>query len=657
MGCEHPSPVQLRTIPAALAGGDVIVQAKSGTGKTIAFCSVILESIDTSRSGKAATQALCLAPTREIALQVADELRRLGWYLRPALEVACFIGGVPVEEDQERLQGEQGPPHVVVGTPGRVLKLLKEKTLVTDLRYFVLDEADKLLDCNFRQDITLITELVFNESLQFMVCSATFPPPLVKAAEELFIHVEKRTAGKRGQVDRDLPKTVFLCTSAVKKNKDGQNIDDEEVESAVLKGVLHFRHVVPGYHVRQKLPALLEILTTAAYQQAFVFVADSNAAIQIAEMLNQAGIPAAASSGRMEQSWRTQAFAGLKRFEYRVLVCTDLMSRGIDIDKVDVVVNLDLPEEKETYLHRSGRTARFGSVGWSVNLVFEGDEDEHLAFFQLQLGFEMADYADREAAIAARFQDLELGEEEREGIPGLQLTDEQTAKLPTAPYAAAPQKGSGKDKQRQREAAAPRGRKGAPAWPEEELAAVLQAALPAASTSGPPARTSASAAAAAWLQQQPQQAAQAPLQQQAQQLQPPPPFRPPPQLQQQPQLQHPPPFFAQQLQQPTHQQPLQQQPLESQDLLHQLLQSQQQPLQSQDLLQQLPRQLQPQQQPQQQPLQSQPLLQQLLRQLQPQQSSQLGSTASSMPGAAFLPLPPPVLPSAAGTSPPPREIQ
>ncbi|CAE7640652.1 ddx20 [Symbiodinium pilosum] len=412
MGCEHPSPVQLRTIPQALAGGDVIVQAKSGTGKTIAFCSVVLEGVNTSSSGT--SQAIVLAPTREIAMQIADELRRLGWYMVPVLDVACFIGGVPVEEDEERLESK-GAPHIAVGTPGRMLKLLREGSLLTDARFLVLDEADKLLDTNFRQDITAITELVFTKSLQFLAVSATFPPPLVALAEDLFVHVEKKRATRGQPVMRDLPNKVFLCTSAVKKDKDGLNIIDgggeepgDVVETALLKGVLHLRYVLQGYHVRQKVPALLEVLTTAAYQQAFVFVGDSNNAIQIAELLNQAGVPAAASTGKLDQAWRTQAFAGLKRFQYRVLVCTDLMARGIDAEKVDVVVNLDLPVEKETYLHRSGRTARFGSVGWMVSLVFEGDEAEHLHFFQMQLGFELAEYADREAAIQSRLEALSL---------------------------------------------------------------------------------------------------------------------------------------------------------------------------------------------------------------------------------------------------------
>lgn len=411
MGCEHPSPVQLRTIPQALGGGDVIVQAKSGTGKTIAFCSVVLEGVNTSSSGT--SQAIILAPTREIAMQISDELRRLGWYIVPVVDVACFIGGIPVEEDEERLQSK-GAPHIAVGTPGRMFKLLRDGGLLTDARFLVLDEADKLLDENFRQDIISITELVFTKSLQFLAVSATFPPPLVALAEDLFVHVEKKRATRGQPVMRDLPNKVFLCTSAVKKDEDGLNIlqedgdDADVVETALLKGVLHLRYVLQGYHVRQKVPALLEVLTTAAYQQAFVFVGDSNNAIQIAELLNQAGVPAAASTGKLDQAWRAQAFAGLKRFQYRVLVCTDLMARGIDAEKVDVVVNLDLPTEKETYLHRSGRTARFGSVGWMVSLVFEGDEAEHLEFFQKQLGFELAEYADREAAIQSRLEALSL---------------------------------------------------------------------------------------------------------------------------------------------------------------------------------------------------------------------------------------------------------
>lgn len=269
--------------------------------------------------------------------------------------------------------------------------------------------------------------------------SATFPPPLVTAAEILFCHVEKKAAKRGEMVTRPLPKRVMLCTSAIKKGLDclalvslggdeagggGHDVD----ESAVLRGVLHFRRVVQGYHAKQKLPALLDVLTTTAYQQAFVFCNDSNRAAQIAELLGRSGVAAAATSGRMDQTHRTQAFVGLKQSTYRVLVCTDLMARGVDVENVDLIVNLDLPEEKETYLHRSGRTARFGSIGCAVNIVFEGDEDEHLKYFQMQLCFELQDYADREAAIAARLDGLGVGAQAAEGA----------ALLSAVPAAAAP---------------------------------------------------------------------------------------------------------------------------------------------------------------------------------------------------------------------------
>lgn len=467
MGCEHPSPVQMKAIPTALAGGDLIVQAKSGTGKTIAFCSIILETIS---AAEAKMQALVLAPTREIALQVTDELQRLSWYMEPQVSVTCFIGGVPIEEDEEKIQ--ECVPHVVVGTPGRTLKLLREKKLKAKLRVLVLDEADQLLDRNFRPDITAITELTFSDEMQFVAVSATFPPPLIQAAESLFVHVEKKRMKKGGNVTRELPNTVFLCTSAVKKDKSGRALEGEEgenSESAVLKGVVHFKYTVEGYHMRQKVPALLEVLTTAAYRQAFVFCPDSDSTTQIAEMINQAGISAASSSGRMEQAWRTQAFAGLKRFHYRVLVCTDLMARGVDIEQVDLVVNLGVPVEKETYLHRSGRTARFGSIGWSVNIVFEGEEARHLMYFQMQLGFDLADWADRDEAIAKRLSELFAVPEEGLAVNGF------SAEQAVADAAEYVEDGDGEEASADR--GAKRARRGVPQGQPTELGANGAAAL------------------------------------------------------------------------------------------------------------------------------------------------------------------------------------
>ena len=149
-----------------------------------------------------------------------DELKRLAWYMKPRFRSACFIGGVPLAEDEDALS--EATPHAVVGTPGRILKLLKDAILETELRVLVLDEADKLLDSNFKEDIIAITELSWTQKLQFMAVSATFLPPFITAAEALFVHVEKKRA-KRGQpVSRSLPKLVQLCTSATKKDENGK---------------------------------------------------------------------------------------------------------------------------------------------------------------------------------------------------------------------------------------------------------------------------------------------------------------------------------------------------------------------------------------------------------------------------------------------------
>ena len=134
-----------------------------------------------------------------------------------------------------------------------------------------------------------------------------------------------------------------------------------QLESAVLRGVLHLRYIVQGYHVRQKLPALIEILTTSAYQQAIVFVNAADRAAQVAGMLSQAGIAATSSSGKMEQAWRTQALVGLKQFQFRVIVCTDLFARGIDAERVNVVVNLELPTEKDRVFGEGVKSGR-GSI-------------------------------------------------------------------------------------------------------------------------------------------------------------------------------------------------------------------------------------------------------------------------------------------------------
>eukprot|EP00397_Hematodinium_sp_SG-2012_P018812 GEMP01019291.1.p1 GENE.GEMP01019291.1~~GEMP01019291.1.p1 ORF type:complete len:725 (+),score=177.42 GEMP01019291.1:25-2175(+) len=374
---HHPSPVQLKTIPKALEGRDLLVQAKSGTGKTLAFALVLLQHLESKEV------ALVLAPTREIALQTEDEISRIGWHLEPKIKVRSFVGGTPETSDAEKCKDCQ----IFVGTPGRVLKLLRRKHIPTPLRFLVLDEADKLLEESFREPMNAIIDNInVVDSTQLLAVSATFPSPLVLLAEKLL-----------GGGTRLLPEKVFLCTSVQRRGEVG------ETPNAVLEGVKQCMFKVDGYHVKQKVDPLFQILACVPFHQCIVFLNNATQSMQVAEMLNARGVPAIATSGKQDQSWRRAALIGLKRFQYRVVVASDLWARGVDVSKVDLVVNLDLPIDKETYLHRAGRCGRFGASGLLVNVMFH-DDMEHLTYFQTQLELDLIDWSEDKDRVIADLQ-------------------------------------------------------------------------------------------------------------------------------------------------------------------------------------------------------------------------------------------------------------
>jgi len=372
---DHPSPVQLKIIPKALEGRDLLVQAKSGTGKTLAFGLVLLQQLENDHT------ALVLAPTREIAIQTEDEIARAGWHLEPKISVKSFVGGTPETSDAEKCKDCQ----IFVGTPGRILKLLRRKYIPTPFRFLVLDEADKLLEESFREPLTGIVEhMQVTEFTQLLAVSATFPPPLVLLAEKLLQVAD-------GSTPRLLPEKVFLCSSTQIKGS---------APTAVLQGVKQCRFEVPGYHTKQKVEPLFQVLSCVPFHQCIVFLNNPTQATQVAEMLNAMGVAAIATSGKQDQSWRRAALVGLKRFQYRAVVASDLWARGIDVSKVDLVVNLDLPVDKETYLHRVGRCGRFGASGLFVNIIFH-EEVEHIEYFQAQLGFDLTDWNENKDSVIA----------------------------------------------------------------------------------------------------------------------------------------------------------------------------------------------------------------------------------------------------------------
>ncbi|KAK2182715.1 hypothetical protein NP493_340g02001 [Ridgeia piscesae] len=335
-GFQRPSPIQLKAIPLGRCGLDLIVQAKSGTGKTCVFAVVALESLCLE---SATVQVLVLAPTREIAVQLWEVINTLGSAMT-ALRCYTFIGGLPLAEDVQKLQC----CHIVVGTPGRVKQLIEENLLDTStIRLFVLDEADKLLEENFQESVNWIYSTL-PENKQMMAVSATYPEILAQ-------HLRRYMRN---------PTFVRL------------NITDP-----ALLGIRQYYEAAaynPQKAYDNKVKQLTRLLSSVNFHQCLVFSNYQMRAQSLSDTLNAHGWPATYISGSREQQDRLAAMAQLKTLQCRVLVSTDLTARGIDANHINLVVNLDLPHDHETYLHRIGRAGRFGTYGAAVSFVCVGQE-------------------------------------------------------------------------------------------------------------------------------------------------------------------------------------------------------------------------------------------------------------------------------------------
>ncbi|XP_038604703.1 probable ATP-dependent RNA helicase DDX20 [Tachyglossus aculeatus] len=339
-GFERPSPVQLKAIPLGRCGLDLIVQAKSGTGKTCVFSTVALDSLILENP---ATQILVLAPTREIAVQIHSVITAIGVKLE-GLECHVFIGGTPLFQDKSRLK----KCHIAVGSPGRIKQLIELDYLNTaSIRLFILDEADKLLEeGSFQEQINWIySSLPANK--QMLAVSATYPECLANALTRYM---------------RD-PTFVRLNSS------DPSLIGLKQYYKIVNS------HPLPHKTFEEKTQHLQELFSRIPFNQALVFSNLHSRAQHLADILTSKGFPAECISGSMNQNQRLDAMAKLKQFHCRVLISTDLTSRGIDAEKVNLVVNLDVPMDWETYMHRIGRAGRFGTLGLAVTYCCRGEEE------------------------------------------------------------------------------------------------------------------------------------------------------------------------------------------------------------------------------------------------------------------------------------------
>ncbi|GAX76322.1 hypothetical protein CEUSTIGMA_g3768.t1 [Chlamydomonas eustigma] len=356
-GYQSPSPVQQASIPLGRMGADLIVQAKSGTGKTITFAIICLERLKLDTKSP---QALILAPTREIAIQSEQVIQKIAGGLPEAMRPgsAVFVGGLNMLSDEKRLRRLV---HIVVGTPGRVCALLQAGSLpARSLSMLVLDEADTLLSDAFYSDVTWVYDQLPKKK-QVLAFSATYTPelladlePLMKRPQHVMLCSESTSLEGVRQfyvlVGQTNSSPVHQCLSASEGHSEIINKDVDEVFS-------------------EKVAALLQLLGSLSFHQAAVFLNRKPQAEWLAGKLTSEGFPAAYLSGDRPQVERMEAMEAVRGFKLRVIVSTDVMARGVDLDRVNVVANLDLPRDSATYVHRVGRTGRFGSLGICVNYV------------------------------------------------------------------------------------------------------------------------------------------------------------------------------------------------------------------------------------------------------------------------------------------------
>jgi len=333
VGYETPSAIQAATIPALLAGSDVVGLAQTGTGKTAAFAIPVLSRIDAASKN---TQALVLAPTRELALQVAEAFGRYAARL-PGVTVLPIYGG---QSYTVQLAGLRRGAQVVVGTPGRVIDHLERGTLdLSHLDYLVLDEADEMLQMGFAEDVERILADT-PEYKQVALFSATMPPAI------------RRITGKY------LHDPVEVTVKA--KTATAENITQRYVQVAGPR----------------KMDALTRILEVEDFEAMIVFVRTKQATEEVADKLRARGFAAAAINGDVPQAVRERTIAALKEGSVDILVATDVAARGLDVERISHVLNYDIPHDPESYVHRIGRTGRAGRSGTA--LLFVSPRERHL---------------------------------------------------------------------------------------------------------------------------------------------------------------------------------------------------------------------------------------------------------------------------------------
>jgi len=346
-GFEHPSEVQHECIPQAVLGMDILCQAKSGMGKTAVFVLATLQQIEPV-DGQVSVLVMC--HTRELAFQISKEYERFSKFL-PTIKVGVFFGGLAIAKDEQVLKNNC--PHIVVRTPGRILALVKSKKLpLKNLKHFVLDECDKMLEqLDMRRDVQEIFRATPHEK-QVMMFSATLSKDI-------------RPVCKKFMQD---PMEVY--------------IDDEA--KLTLHGLQQHYVKLKDSEKNRKLFELLDVLE---FNQVVIFVKSVQRCVALAQLLIEQNFPAIAIHRGMTQEERLSRYQQFKDFQKRILVATNLFGRGMDIERVNIVFNYDMPEDTDTYLHRVARAGRFGTKGLAITFV--SDEGDAKILNEVQDRFEV----------------------------------------------------------------------------------------------------------------------------------------------------------------------------------------------------------------------------------------------------------------------------
>lgn len=331
-GFEKPSAIQQRAIVPCSSGKDVIAQAQSGTGKTATFSVSVLQRVDEKLPE---VQALVLAPTRELAHQILIVLRGLGDYM--GVKFHLCIGGTSVRDDQRKLEGGV---QIVVGTPGRVNDMIQRSALKTNfIKMFVLDEADEMLSRGFKDQIHDLFKLIPND-VQVVLLSATMPAEVLEVTKKFMLE----------------PIQILI-----------------KKEELTLEGIRQFY-----IHIQKeewKFGTLCDLYEAVNITQAVIFCNTRRKVEDLTRQMTQKQFTVSCMHGEMEQSDRDIIMKEFRSGSSRVLITTDLLARGIDVQQVSLVINYDLPGNRENYIHRIGRSGRFGRKGVAINFVTNNDQN------------------------------------------------------------------------------------------------------------------------------------------------------------------------------------------------------------------------------------------------------------------------------------------